>query len=184
MSNTHHLVYVVILLLSPTNCVLSILISNLNAKLTTEQALMNSANVTWDKNCGKKKTKPTQKRKWMSSNKPQKIAKLLPFLDRGELGLPQPPSTSWRHTNTVSAKPHLQQSFRFWNLWNLCYQFFDTSKRFKRLASRCYSFITIAKNSSRNLTAKAFTKSKSNKLPHLPKPCSEFVCHCHTKVLP
>ena len=105
--------YAAILLLSPTNCVLSILISKLNAKLTTEQALMNSANVSRDKNRGKKKTKPTQKRKEMSSNKPQKIAKLLPFLDRGELGLPQSPSMSERHTNTVSAKPDLQQSFGF-----------------------------------------------------------------------
>ena len=39
--------------------VLSTLISKLNAKSTTEQALMNSANVSRDKNCGKKKTKAT-----------------------------------------------------------------------------------------------------------------------------
>ena len=43
--------------------VLSTLISKLNAKSTTEQVLMNSANVSRDKNCGKKKTKATQKRK-------------------------------------------------------------------------------------------------------------------------
>ena len=95
--------------------VLSTLISKLNAKSTTEQALMNSANVSRDKNCGKKKTKATQKRKGPSSNKPQKIARLLPFPDRGELELSQPPSTSQRHANTVSAKPDLQQSFHFPN---------------------------------------------------------------------
>ena len=39
--------------------VLSTLISKINAKSTTEQALMNSANVSRDKNCGKKKTKAT-----------------------------------------------------------------------------------------------------------------------------
>ena len=62
-----------------------------------------------------KKTKATQKRKGPSSNKPQKIAKLLPFPDRGELELSQPPSTSQRHANTVSAKPDLQQHFLFPN---------------------------------------------------------------------
>ena len=62
-----------------------------------------------------KKTKATQKRKGLSRNKPQKIAKLLPFPDRGELELSQPPSTSQRHANTVSAKPDLQQSFHFPN---------------------------------------------------------------------
>ena len=97
--------------------VLSTLISKLNAKSTTEQALMNSANVSRDKNCGKKKTKATQKRKGPSSNKPQKIARLLPFPDRGELELSQPPSTSQRHANTVSAKPDLQQSFHFPNIF-------------------------------------------------------------------
>ena len=51
---------------------------------------MNSANVSRDKNCGKRKTKTTQKRKGPSSNKPQKIATLLPFVDRGELELSQP----------------------------------------------------------------------------------------------
>ena len=96
---------------------LSTLISKLNAKSTTEQALMNSANVSRDKNCGKKKTKATQKRKGPSSNKPQKIARLLPFPDRGELELSQPPSTSQRHANTVSAKPDLQQSFHFPNIF-------------------------------------------------------------------
>ena len=95
--------------------VLSTLISKLNAKSTTEQVLMNSANVSRDKNCEKKKTKATQKRKGLSSNKPQKIARLSPFPDRGELELSQPPSTSQRHTNTVSAKPDLQQSFHFPN---------------------------------------------------------------------
>ena len=74
--------------------VLSTLISKLNAKSTIEQALMNSANVSRDKNCGKKKTKATQKRKGPSSNQPQEIAKLLPFPDRSELELSQPPSTS------------------------------------------------------------------------------------------
>ena len=76
---------------------------------------MNSANVSRDKNCGKKKTKATQKRKGPSSNKPQKIVRLLPFPDRGELELSQPPSTSQRHANTVSARPDLQQSFHFPN---------------------------------------------------------------------
>ena len=76
---------------------------------------MNSANISRDKNCGKKKTTCTQKRKGPSSNKPQKIAKLLPFPDRGELELSQPPSTSQRHANTVSAKPDLQESFHFPN---------------------------------------------------------------------
>ena len=93
----------------------STLILNLNAKLTTEEALMNSANVSRDKNCGKKKTKATQKGKWSSRNKPQKIAKLLLFPDRGELELSQPSSASRRHANTVSAKPDLQQSFHFTN---------------------------------------------------------------------
>ena len=95
--------------------VLSTLMSKRNANLTTEQALMNSARVSRDKNCGKKKTKATQKRKGPSSNKPQKIAKLLLFPDRGELKLSQPPSTSKRHANIVSAKPDLQQSFYFPN---------------------------------------------------------------------
>ena len=92
------------------------------SKLTTEQALMNSANVSRDKNCGKKKANATQKRKRPSSNKPQKIAKLLPFPDRGELELLQPPSSSRSHANTpvtatkpVSAKPDFQQSFHFPN---------------------------------------------------------------------
>ena len=76
---------------------------------------MNSANVSRDKNCGKRKTKATQKGKGSSSNKPQKIAKLLPFPDRGELELSQPSSASRRHANTVSAKPDLQQSFHFIN---------------------------------------------------------------------
>ena len=76
---------------------------------------MNFASVSRDKNCGKKKIKATQKRKGPSSNKPQKIARLLPFPDRGELELSQPPSTSQRHANTVSAKPDLQQSFNFPN---------------------------------------------------------------------
>ena len=99
--------------------VLSTLISKLNAKSTIEQALMNSANVSRDKNCGKQKTKDTQKRKGPSSNQPQKIAKLLPFPDRGELELSQPPSTSRRHANTVSAKPDLQHSFHLYNFLHL-----------------------------------------------------------------
>ena len=57
----------------------------------------------------------TQKRKGTSSNKPREIAKLLPFPDRGELELSQPPSTSERHANTVSAKPDLRQFFHFPN---------------------------------------------------------------------
>ena len=64
-----------------------------------------------------------------------------------------------------------------------CYRFFDNSKRFTRLASRCYISTTDTKNSCTNLTAKVFTKSKSNKLPYLPEPFPESVCHCHTKVL-
>ena len=48
--------------------VLNPLISKLNAKSTTEQALMNSANVSRGKNCGKKKTKATQETKGPSSN--------------------------------------------------------------------------------------------------------------------
>ena len=55
---------------------------------------MNSANVRRDKNCGKKKTKATQNRKGRASDKPQKIAKLLPLPDRAELELSQPPSSS------------------------------------------------------------------------------------------
>ena len=46
-----------------------------------------------------------------------------------------------------------------------CYRFFDNSKRFKRLVWRCYSSTTDAKNSCTHLTAKVFTKSKSNELP-------------------
>ena len=102
--------------------VLSTLISKLNAKSITEQTLMNSANVCWDKNCGKKETKATHIRKEPSSNKPQKIAKLLPFPDRDKLELSQLPSTSQRSANTpvaatipVSAKPDLQQPFHFPN---------------------------------------------------------------------
>ena len=94
--------------------VLSTLISKLNAKSTTEQALINFASVSRDKNC-RKKEKATQKRKGPSSNKPQKIARLLPFPDRGALELSQPPSTSQRYGNTVSATPDLQQSFHFPN---------------------------------------------------------------------
>ena len=74
--------------------VLGKLMLKLNVKSTTEQPLMISANVSRDKNCGKKKTKATQKRKGPSSNQPQEIAKLLPFPDRSELELSQPPSTS------------------------------------------------------------------------------------------
>ena len=102
--------------------VLNPLISKSNAKSTTEQALMNSANASRDKNCGKKETKATQKRKGPSSNKPQKIAKLLPFPDRGELELSQPLSASRSHANTpvaatkpISRKPDLQQFFHFPN---------------------------------------------------------------------
>ena len=85
-----------------------------------QQALMNSENGSRDKNCGKNKKKATQKRKGPSSNQPQKIAKLLPFPDRGDLELSQPPSTSLRHANTVSAKPDLQQSqIRFYNFLHL-----------------------------------------------------------------
>ena len=75
---------------------------------------MNSANVSQDKNCGKKKTKATQKRKGPSSNKPQKISKLLLFPDN------HPASALRSHANTpvaatkpISAKPYLQQSFHF-----------------------------------------------------------------------
>ena len=95
--------------------VLSTPISKLNAKWITEKALMNSGNISRGKNCGKKKTKATQKRKEPCSNKLQKIAKLLPFPDRGELELSRPPSTSQRHANTASAKPDLQQFFHFPN---------------------------------------------------------------------
>ena len=59
--------------------------------------------------------KENKKRKGPSSNKPQKTAKLLPFPDIGELELSQPPSTSWRYANTVSAKLDLQQYFHFPN---------------------------------------------------------------------
>ena len=121
-----------------------------------------------------------------SSNQPQEIAKLLPFPDRGELELSQPPSTSRRHANTASVKPDLQQSFHFPKTSSISecrYWFFGNSKRFKRLVSRCYSSTTDAKNSCTNPTAKVFTKSKSNKLPYLPETSPEFVCHCHTKVL-
>ena len=83
--------------------VLNTLISKLNAKQTTEQALMNSANVSRDKNCGEKKTKASHKRKGPSSNKSQKVAKLLPFPDKSELELSQPPSTSRSHANTSVA---------------------------------------------------------------------------------
>ena len=83
---------------------------------------MNSANVSRDRNCGKKKTKAAQKRKGPSSNKLQKISKLLLFPDRGELELSQPPSASRSHAITpvaaakpISAKPYLQQSFHFPN---------------------------------------------------------------------
>ena len=62
-----------------------------------------------------------------------------------------------------------------------CYRFFDNSKRFKRLVSRCYSSTTDAKNSCTNLTAKVFTKS--NKLPYLPETFPSIACHCHAKVL-
>ena len=37
------------------------------------------------------------------------------FQTRGELELSQPPSTSQRHANPVSAKPDLKQSFHFPN---------------------------------------------------------------------
>ena len=40
---------------------------------------------------------------------------------------------------------------------------------------------TRAKNSCTNLTAKVFTKSKSNKLPYAPEPTPVFVCHCILK---
>ena len=93
----------------------STLISKRNANSTIEQALMNSARVSRDKNCGKKKTNTTQKEKGPSSNKPQKIVKLLPFPDRGELELLPLPSTSQRHANKVPAKSDLQQSFHFPN---------------------------------------------------------------------
>ena len=122
-----------------------------------------------------------------SSNQPQKIAKLLPFPDRGELELSQPPSTSRGHANTASVKPDLQQSFHFPKTSSISecrYLFFGNSKRFKRLVSRCYSSTTDAKNSCTNLTAKILAKSKSNKLPYLPEPSPKFVCHCHTKVSP
>ena len=57
----------------------------------------------------------TQKRKGTSSTKPREIAKLLPFPDKGELELSQPPSASQRHVNTVSVKPDLRQFFHFQN---------------------------------------------------------------------
>ena len=136
-------------------------------------------------------TKTVEKRKRLlkremdgpSSNQPQKIAKLLAFPDRGELELSQPPSTSRRHANTVSVKPDLQQSFHFPKTSSIsesrC-RFLDSSKRFKRVVSRCYSSTTNAKNSCTNPTAKVFTKSKSNKLPYLPETSPKFVCHCNT----
>ena len=83
--------------------VLSTLISKLNAKLTTEQTLWNSANVSRDKNCGKIKQRQLKREK--DHRKSEKIAKLLP--DRGELELPQQPSTSQRHANIVSTKPDI-----------------------------------------------------------------------------
>ena len=58
-----------------------------------------------------------KREKGPSNNKPQKTPKLLPFLNRGELELPQPPSTWQRHANTVSAKPDLQKSFNFPNIF-------------------------------------------------------------------
>ena len=56
-----------------------------------------------------------EKRKGPSCNKPQKIARLLPFPERGKLELSQPPSTSQRHAIKVSAKPDFQQSSHFPN---------------------------------------------------------------------
>ena len=116
--------------------------------------------------------------------------KLIKPIDRGKLQLSQPPSTSRRHVNKVSAKPDLQQSCHFPNTFlqlppsqNPVIDF-STPERFKRLVSRCYSSTTSAKNSCTNLTAKVFLKSKSNKLPYLPEPSSELECHCHTKELP
>ena len=111
--------------------------------------------------------------------------------------LSQPPRLSRRLANTLvaatkpaSAKPDLQQSSfpKYFStassISESCYRFFDPSKRFKRLVSRCYSSTTDAKNSCTNLTAKILAKSKSNKLPYLPEPSPKFVCHCHTKVSP
>ena len=68
-----------------------------------------------------------------------------------------------------------------------CYRFFDTSKRPKRLVSRCYSSRTNAKNSCTSLTAKIFTQSKSIKLPYLPNsfPNSYIIAilkYCHKNV--
>ena len=97
--------------------VLSTLILKLNAKSTTEQALilqMAAETKTVEKN----QKNAAQKRKGPSSNK--KIAKLLPFPDTGELELSQPLSNSRRHANTVSAKPDLQQSqILFYNFLHL-----------------------------------------------------------------
>ena len=100
MFDSDHLTYVVIPNAVKLN-VLSTLISKLNANSTTEQALMNFANVSREKNCGKKKTNTTQKRKGPSSNKPHKISKLFLFPDKGELELSQPPSTSQRKTHQL-----------------------------------------------------------------------------------
>ena len=63
------------------------------------------------------------------------------------------------------------------------YRIFDTSKRFKRPVTKSYSPTTDAKNRCTNLTAKLFTKSKSNKQPYLSEHSHELICHCRTKVL-
>ena len=132
-----------------------------------------------------------------SSNKPHKNAKLLPFPDTSELAL----STTQTFTKTCqySSCCYKTSISKTWSLTifsfpkyfstvssisESCYRFFDPSKRFKRLVSRCYSSTTDAKNSCTNLTAKILAKSKSNKLPYLPEPSPKFVCHCHTKVSP
>ena len=97
--------------------------------------------------------------------------------------LSQPPRLSRRLANTLvaatkpaSAKPDLQQSSfpKYFStassISESCYRFFDPSKRFKRLVSRCYSFTTDAKNSCTNLTAKICEKSKSVSYLTFPNP--------------
>ena len=124
-----------------------------------------------------------------TGNKPRKIAKLLPFPDSGELELSQPPSTSRRRANTESSKPDLQQSFHFPNTFlqlspsqNPVIDFSTTARDLKD----SFEDVTVPQPMPKIVvhTSQQRYLPNQNLTSYLPEPSPEFVCNCHTKVLP
>ena len=115
--------------------------------------------------------------------------KLIKPIDRGKLQLSQPPSTSRRHVNKVSAKPDLQQSCHFPNTFlqlppsqNPVIDFSTTARDLKD----SFEDVTVPQPMPKIVvhTSQQSYLPNQNLTSYLPEPSPEFVCNCHTKVLP